>query len=371
MDTRAVAASSRHQETAAATATNIYPRMGESPAGPSNAHRDSTDLGLVNLTDVASSEGRPDNTVYARQDEAIISEPDPFSQDLALQDRNSTSACRSNTTDTVTLYLNAIQIVAAQNLCLLDEGPSISEEDIKDKDKTSAYARGLVIFQLVWFAMRNITQLCLGQSPAQIELATLTYVLCALMAYAMFWNQPQGVERPIQHIVRASPIKRTRPVTDEDIHWLSFYSGSPFLERNFVPPFGMGSTGFDATKLPPSDLSLTCFTTFGGVLLMDDDVAGIIVGMIFRALYCLGWNHSFSSKMELWAWRASAIVITGSLVPFALSNALCSISALHYQADRVRPSTHSTHILSLYMLLVLYILCRGFMLVIMVRVLWL
>ncbi|KAK0369623.1 hypothetical protein CABS03_01668 [Colletotrichum abscissum] len=216
-----------------------------------------------------------------------------------------------------------------------------------------------------------ITQLCLGQSPAQIELATLTYVLCALMAYAMFWNQPQGVERPIQHTVRASPTKETRPVTDEDIHWLSFYSGSPFLERNFVPPFGMDSMRFDATKFSPTDLSLTCFTTFRGVLLMDDDFAGIIVGMMFGALYCLGRNHSFPSKLELWAWRASAIVITGSLVPFALANALCSMSAFRHQGDRVRPSTHSTHILSLYTLLISYILCRVFMLVVMVRVLWL
>ncbi|KAH8904224.1 hypothetical protein BR93DRAFT_971286 [Coniochaeta sp. PMI_546] len=117
--------------------------------------------------------------------------------------------------DTIILYLNAVQIVVAQALGVLDGGPSLTAEDIEDKGKSNIFIKGFAAAQLFWFATRIAIQLFRNQPLTQLELATFTYVLCALASYIFFWSKPQGVERPVQHRVYVSVT--VRPITEEDI----------------------------------------------------------------------------------------------------------------------------------------------------------
>jgi hypothetical protein len=122
----------------------------------------------------------------------------------------------------------------------------------------------------------------------------------------------------------------------------------------------------------PTDISWTTFSWVGTsetlVFLGDSDVGGIIVGMIFGALYCLAWNHSFYSAWERRVWRGCSLTITGSLIPYAVVNAICTI---RYQKGVKQKKTHIVHVLSLYTILAVYAICRIIMLVMMVRTLFL
>jgi len=273
---------------------------------------------------------------------------------------------------TITLYLNANQIVVAQVLGILDEGPHITVEEIEDKGKSNVFVKGFAALQLLWFATRAVVQICRGQSLTHLELATFTYVLCAVTAYMLYWSKPQAVELPIEWSVR--PSATVRPITDEDIRWLRLFGGTRFLSRNFLPPFGMDGKGHDPFKPIPTDISLSIFVIYGpkdrAVVYFDDDFAGVIIGMVFGALYCMGWNYPFPSRWELWAWRLASVIITASLVPYSLVNAYCTMRFAHLYHAGTPGKTHVVHILSLYALLGLYTGCRVFMLVEMVRTLF-
>jgi hypothetical protein len=208
---------------------------------------------------------------------------------------------------------------------------------------------------------------------SQLELATFTYVLCALIAYGFYWSKPQGVEQAIKHY--APTDGSSRPVTYQDLHYLiHYFGGTPILRRNFVPPFGMDAQPVHPKNHIPTDTSLTAFAWLGiggeNILFDDSDFAGVVIGMGFGGLYCLGWNHPFPSMLEAWAWRLSAIIITGSLIPYSVANALCTWRYIKSFRSPGAQRTHIAHILILYILLPLYIACRVFMLIEMFRTLF-
>lgn len=260
------------------------------------------------------------------------------------------------------------------------------------------FSKGLAILSLLWFCAKMIIKLVSvsrGTAVAamsQLELASCTYVLCGLLSYALYWHKPQGVERaitcdvPFTNTSRSSSSSSSsdsavRAVTEEDIRILTKFGGSPFLLRNFVPPFGMDWEGLSpaAAHHIPTDTSLTPFGVFGGekwgVFFADSDFAGVAMGTAFGLLYCLGWHQSFPTAWELWAWRFSAVVITSSLIPYSVVNQVCSVLYSHLAIDcsHNRPTwrrTHIIHILALYFLLGLYVGCRAFMLVEMARTLF-
>ncbi|KAI0509198.1 hypothetical protein F5B22DRAFT_618027 [Xylaria bambusicola] len=57
----------------------------------------------------------------------------------------------------------------------------------------------------------------------------------------------------------------------------------------------MDSKTVDPSEPTPDDQSLTIFAVIWDVYLYDDDAAGIIVEMVFGAIYCLAWNGLFPS----------------------------------------------------------------------------
>lgn len=330
-------------------------------------------------TEEPSEEGEVDHVLEAGH-EHNRDEPAPENQIL-----NAAQSSQTTTTD-VRLHLNSIQIVVAQVLGILDEFQEINVNDIEEKSKADSFSKGLAIISLLWFSAKIIVKLSRETTGiSQLELASCTYVLCGLISYAFYWYKPQGIERPIacdvSTIFDNGTAATVRAVTDEDIRILTVFGGSPFLLRNFVPPFGMDWEGLSplATSMGhiPTDTSLTPFGRFGGerwaVFFGDSDFAGVAMGTGFGLLYCLGWHHqSLPTVLELWAWRFSAVVITSSLIPYSIVNQVCTV--LYRQlAKPDRPywrRTHIIHVLGLYSLLGIYVVCRLFMLVEMIRVLF-
>jgi hypothetical protein len=281
--------------------------------------------------------------------------------DVGGEEENEVPLPESNT---IAIYLNATQIVMAQLLGILDEGPRLSKEEIEDKGKTSVLVKGLAILQLLWFTARAIIRHHQG-TLSQLELASCTYVMCTLLAYALYWSKPQGVQRPVEHRVHITDT--VRAVTDEDLlRYLRPLGGSSFLVRNFLPPFGTDSESHHPTHPIPTDISLTTFCKLGPekgqVLLLDSDFAGIIAGIILGFIHCLAWHHEFATLWERWAWRLAAVVITGSLVPYSIANGICTVKFQQPQENRFR-RTHIVHVLLLYAILSSYIGCRVLVLI--------
>ncbi|KAI1464351.1 uncharacterized protein F4812DRAFT_443084 [Daldinia caldariorum] len=267
------------------------------------------------------------------------------------------------------LYLNAAQIVVAQYLKILDEGPVLDEVAIEDKSKTNPLAKGIAIISLFWFILGIFIQIFQNEELTQLELSTFTYAICAVITYFLYWNKPQSVEVPIEHSVATSDAVRS--VTHRDIRILKSFGSSSFLLRNFTPRFGTDNEVAEPSDPTPTDVSLTAFAIVGfggpGVYLFDADLAGIAMGMVFGAIYCLGWNNIFPSQWEQLAWRISSLTVTASLIPYSIANAICTV--IFRSGHSKRRMTHPVHILTLVLLGIIYVACRFFMLFEMIRAL--
>ncbi|KAM5365298.1 hypothetical protein ACJZ2D_011081 [Fusarium nematophilum] len=341
--------------------------------------------GIVSGNDERGT-GRPNSAMPSNRRESIdlgqlgrASEPSS-SRDIDADDRVCdddgqpilpSGASLLPVTGTICLHLNAVQIVAAQILGILDNVPGLDETVIGDKSKTNAFVKISAMIPLAWFSARIFGKSYMGQHISQLELASSTYILCSLLAYMLYWQKPQGVERPIELHVEAND--GVRPVTDQDLEFLRLLGGSPFLSRNFVPPFGMDNYSVDPVHPIPTGTSLTKFAMLSGsggygVYLFDDDFAGTLIGIVFGGLYCLGWNsNKFPSLLERLAWRGALVSIMGSLIPYSIANGVCTTVFKDLVTPGGGRKAHVVHSLILYTLLCVYVIGRLFMLGAMMR----
>ncbi|QKX63016.1 uncharacterized protein TRUGW13939_10184 [Talaromyces rugulosus] len=84
---------------------------------------------------------------------------------------------------------------------LLESGrvnfPRIKIEDIKRRSKADSFAKFVAVCQTTWFAINVVTRPAYGLHVTPIELASVAYVLCALLTYALWWYKPKDVTIPI------------------------------------------------------------------------------------------------------------------------------------------------------------------------------
>lgn len=266
--------------------------------------------------------------------------------------------------DVFVLHLNTTQLVMAQLLGIIDDVPSLSVETINDKNKVNLPLKLFSILKLLHF-IYGITKLLSGHHHLTlIELATTAYVVCALMTYFLYWSKPQAVDIPEVVDMSTANCRAIRPTTTDDLRALEIFGGTSFVRRNFLPPFGADNKARDPNERIGSDVSVTKFAVFRKLhsALLDADVGGILAGVGLGCVHCLAWNYEFPSQFECFVWRAASMVITLSLIPYAAANAV--FTSIYYEN---KTHTHAFQILCLYFLLFLYIVCRVFLLLAMLR----
>ena len=75
--------------------------------------------------------------------------------------------------------------------------PDISEDTIKDKSKSSGIAKVIAFWQALWFTAQFIMRLAQGLNVSMLELNTILHVVCAVVAYFVFWwKKPLDIMEP-------------------------------------------------------------------------------------------------------------------------------------------------------------------------------
>jgi len=75
--------------------------------------------------------------------------------------------------------------------------PDLPKEHIRDKSKADGFGKTLACLQAFWFCTQCISRLATGLSITLLELNTFAHALCALLAYAFWWNKPHDVNEPV------------------------------------------------------------------------------------------------------------------------------------------------------------------------------
>ncbi|KAG1741725.1 hypothetical protein EDB19DRAFT_1704880 [Suillus lakei] len=219
------------------------------------------------------------------------------------------------------------------------EMPVILKTDIKDRSKGDILAKGVAVFQLVWFVLQLAARHAQNLPITLLEIDTLAIAVLTFVAYFLWWTKPMDVGRPhIVHWKSTVIAPPDRPLTYEQSH-----SGFNCEDRCFRFLFKLiypclSTTGIKGPIVSPDDVRscrAPCLGGYGGH--NDIDIAfehitgrmmpktpastrsrrsGVLIGVagassgaLLGGLHCLAWNFLFQRHAELILWRVASIMM--------------------------------------------------------------
>jgi hypothetical protein len=214
--------------------------------------------------------------------------------------------------DPKTTHLTAYSL---QQLLQHDSWSTTSEflpsvEEIQDRSKSDAFAKSLIVLQIVWFVVNSVTRLAKGLPTTQLEMSILGTAICSLLSYLMLLRKPHAVKTATvllsfdgdmpSHIAEIVE-------TDSDMR------GSRGTIKNTQRPSG-----------PPGRKSALWVPLFTFTLL----------SAILGAFHIAAWNFTFPTETDKLIWRVNSI-ITCAVIPGVV--AVVCIALLIDKALKVVP----------------------------------
>ncbi|KAF6224633.1 hypothetical protein HO173_012976 [Letharia columbiana] len=216
----------------------------------------------------------------------------------------------------------------------------VEESHINDHAMSSPLTKFIACSQALWMVTQVIARVCRHQAVTLLEVSTLAYAACALIAYVAWWEKPQNATLPIiiPCFDEDFPKGRTEdPMYCSDVE----FSGYLWAGQNWV----IHVSGRDEAKLIDGGLVPLCPAIFG-------------------AIHVASWNIRLLSNVEQWLWRASALYCCTA----GLLNLSVGIDSLHLRrlvldsrsyGGMVSPWTRLV-IVSLYVLVRLFMIVEAF-----------
>ncbi|GJJ06815.1 hypothetical protein Clacol_001011 [Clathrus columnatus] len=176
------------------------------------------------------------------------------------------------------------------------------EKDIRDKNKQDSLAKTFALAQTTWFVVQCIVRRAQHLPLTEIELMTCAYATLNAAIYFFWWHKPFRADCPIM-ILSDIPCEELRKEHTSEITelnvwdittWAKFLVGGVYDNYNFcrrlqVPTFYSGCMGENLWNF----------------------IMEIITAAVFGGIHLLAWNYEFPTRVELWLWRVSALIIVG------------------------------------------------------------
>ena len=144
--------------------------------------------------------------------------------------------------------------------------------------------------QVMWFVTQVVSRVFQDLAVTLLEVSTIAYVLCALVAYTAWWEKPQGCRSPIVFDCTHQEFLALSQVRDPDHDlFTNCKSANSYPWFDYLIEHGLDD--FPLRKNKAGSIKYIWTITF----------------LLFAALHLATWNISLPTRTELWAWRASTI----------------------------------------------------------------
>jgi hypothetical protein len=244
---------------------------------------------------------------------------------------------------------------------VIDPTPTISEPEIKEKGQGDIFAKLTAMLQLLWLVIQLITRKAQNLPSTKIEISALSFALCSLVTYALWFWKPQNPKIPsyiplkdincwklthleFEHLL---PSKLEGCQGLEEENGLEEEKGLKKEEFETFPPekkSRMTLETYLASRVPGCFFTQTLFTwkhtralaktfpndrynwdskllgheygewmpsgrkkyyfTFKG-----EDVGFILGSVILGGCHCIAWNFDFPTPIEQILWRVATIIV--------------------------------------------------------------
>lgn len=157
----------------------------------------------------------------------------------------------------------------------------VKETHINDHAKSNPLTKLVACGQALWLVTQVISRVYRRQAITPLEITTLAYAVCALIAYVAWWKRPQNSTVPIT--ILCSDGTLPEEVTKDSM----YYSEVSWKEYVWAGQHWIRHT-FSAHSTVMTGLFALCPALFG-------------------AIHVASWNIKLLTNVEQWLWRASAL----------------------------------------------------------------
>ena len=181
-------------------------------------------------------------------------------------------------------------------------------EDIEGKSQADWLAKFIVMFQVTWFIVDSIARAAHQLTVSPLEILTVSYICCSLIAYVFWFKKPYQVSRSVRVRLSLSTTQWKELET----------AGSQGTWQHFsveLNDFNRWVDSENATASWGMSLFLCTFLVNGGI-------------------HLLAWNAVFPSSVEQTIWRVAALVVM--IAPLSLGDARMIHGGRHLTSARTR-----------------------------------
>ncbi|KAH0433896.1 hypothetical protein CcaCcLH18_05648 [Colletotrichum camelliae] len=174
----------------------------------------------------------------------------------------------------------------------------LGTRDIGDKSKADWVLKGIAVAQVSWLILSVIVRSILDLPITQLEIATISFAVMAVLSYAANWWKPKDISYPT---LLQTPLRSVYIIQGCKDHAQSF------MLRLLSP-----------TKVKQSTERIDGESqrVRNDVVWMETNMPLLFTLMAisslgFGGLHCLAWNFKFPSQAELLCWRVATVVSAG------------------------------------------------------------
>ncbi|KIM28291.1 hypothetical protein M408DRAFT_145495 [Serendipita vermifera MAFF 305830] len=200
-----------------------------------------------------------------------------------------------------------------------------SETELKDRGKSDALTKTIVLVQTLWFVVQCIARGTQHLPLTELEVVTLAYTMLNFFIYVFWWDKPRNVECPIR-VYKTSTASHKE--SGEEVEEWDDAGLSRWLDTILHYTIGQ-QDGYVALS---EQRSIPMFWSgrMGDKELGFAGLGPSILGATFGAIHCIAWSSEFPSHAELVLWRIACVSMI--MVPFAVT-ILCASWAAQSEED--------------------------------------
>ena len=177
----------------------------------------------------------------------------------------------------------------------------VKEAHINDHAKSNPLTKFVACGQALWLVTQVVSRVYRRQAVTLLEVSTLAYAVCALIAYVAWWMKPQNSTLPITISCSAEAFSEIRTAPTEhslyysEVSWTEYFWAGQHWNRHLKSKF-------------------TSASSWGLFVLLF-----ALCPALFGAIHVASWNIKLLTNVEQWLWRASALYCcTAGLIFYAI-----------------------------------------------------
>jgi hypothetical protein len=191
-----------------------------------------------------------------------------------------------------------------------------SQKEIADKGKADGVVKLITVLQILCMVVQSIARRVQNLPLTTLEVSTIAYIPCALLAYILWWHKPYDVSVPIVLPLKSpqqgylaldiEPRNCAEP-REMPVSWHCKHTMNIGIRRNLTALQEVSTVEYRTFETTRQSLEMLRSS------LMPVGAFGFSSAFIFvmvGGIHLAAWNFNFPSSAECWAWRVCSLVIT-------------------------------------------------------------